>query len=78
MLSPGHWRRERRIEDVTGINAYDIYGTSEISGPLFTECHVKKGIHIWGDMFLTEVIDPKTGEPVEDGEQRRACFYHAS
>ena len=71
---PWSLETRKRIEDVTGINAYDIYGTSEISGPLFTECHVKKGIHVWGDMFLTEVIDPKTGEPVEDGEQGELVF----
>jgi phenylacetate-CoA ligase len=63
-----------RIEDATGINAYDIYGTSEISGPLFTECHRKNGIHVWGDLFLTEVIDPQTGEQVEDGERGELVF----
>ncbi len=64
----------KRIEEGTGINAYDIYGTSEISGPLCTECMQQKGIHIWGDIFLTEVIDPKTGEPVEDGERGELVF----
>jgi len=65
------WSEEtrRRIEDSTGIKAYDIYGTSEMSGPLFTECHLQNGIHIWADLFLIEVIDPKTGERVEDGER---------
>ena len=71
---PWSLETRKRVEEATGINAYDIYGTSEISGPLFTECHVKKGIHIWGDMFLTEVIDPKTGEPVEDGERGELVF----
>ncbi|MGB7532477.1 MAG: phenylacetate--CoA ligase [Halobacteriota archaeon] len=59
----------KRIEESTGIKAYDIYGTSEMSGPLFTECHLQNGIHIWADLFLLEVIDPKTGERVEDGER---------
>jgi len=65
------WSEEtrRRIEDSTGIKAYDIYGTSQMSGPLFTECHLQNGIHIWADLFLIEVIDPKTGERVEDGER---------
>lgn len=65
------WSEEtrRRIEDSTGIKAYDIFGTSEMSGPLFTECHLQNGIHIWADLFLIEVIDPKTGEQVEDGER---------
>ncbi len=71
---PWSLETRRRIEDATGIAAYDIYGTSEISGPLFTECMCKNGIHVWGDMFLTEVLDPKTGEPVEDGERGELVF----
>ncbi|MDD1752788.1 MAG: phenylacetate--CoA ligase [Methanotrichaceae archaeon] len=71
---PWSLETRKRIEDATGINAYDIYGTSEISGPLFTECINKSGIHVWGDLFLTEVLDPKTGEPVEDGERGELTF----
>jgi phenylacetate-CoA ligase len=59
----------KRIEDATGIKAYDIYGTSEMSGPLFTECHLQNGIHIWADLFLIEAVDPDTGEQVADGER---------
>lgn len=65
------WSEEtrKRIENKTGIEAYDVYGTSELSGPLFTECTEKQGIHIWGDHFLVEVIDPETGEQVGEGEK---------
>ena len=59
----------RRIEESTGIKAYDIYGTSEMSGPLCSECHLQNGIHIWADLFLIETIDPKTGEQVAEGER---------
>ncbi len=59
----------RRIEESTGIKAYDIYGTSEMSGPLCSECHRQNGIHIWADLFLIEAIDPKTGEQVAEGER---------
>lgn len=59
----------KRIEDATGIKAYDIFGTSELSGPLFTECTYQNGIHIWADQFLVEIIDPETGEPLPDGER---------
>lgn len=64
------WSEEmrRRIEEATGIKAYDIYGTSELSGPLCTECHYQDGIHIWADQFLIEVIDPETGEQLPEGE----------
>lgn len=64
----------KRIEDATGIKAIDIYGTSEMSGPLCTECQEQNGIHIWGDLFLIEVIDPKTEEPVEDGVRGELVF----
>ncbi len=65
------WSEEtrRRIESKTGITAYDVYGTSELSGPLFTECIERQGIHVWADMFLIEIIDPETGEQVGDGEK---------
>ena len=58
-----------RIQDWLGIKAYDIYGTSELSGPMFTECSEQKGFHIWSDLALVEVIDPKTEEPLEAGEK---------
>ncbi|AFV24938.1 phenylacetate-CoA ligase [Methanolobus psychrophilus R15] len=65
------WTEEMRtrIEESTGIKAYDIYGTSELSGPLFTECMYQDGIHIWADQFLIEVINPATGEQLPDGER---------
>jgi phenylacetate-CoA ligase len=56
-----------RMESWLGIKAYDIYGTSELSGPMFTECTEQKGFHVWADLALVEVIDPKTGEPLEPG-----------
>ncbi len=65
------WSEEMRarIEEATGIKAYDIYGTSELSGPLCTECQYQDGIHIWADQFLIEVIDPETGEQLAEGER---------
>ncbi|MFA4860538.1 phenylacetate--CoA ligase family protein [Methanoregula sp.] len=58
-----------RIEDWLGIKAFDIYGTSELSGPMFTECAEQQGFHIWSDLALVEIIDPKTEEPLEPGEK---------
>ncbi len=65
------WSEEtrKRIEEKAGIEAYDVYGTSELGGPLFTECQEKNGIHIWADHYLIEVVDPKTGEQVGEGEK---------
>ncbi|HUK38985.1 MAG TPA: phenylacetate--CoA ligase [Methanomicrobiales archaeon] len=71
ILGAEPWTSEmrNRIQDWLGIKAYDIYGTSELSGPLFTECTEQNGIHIWGDFAYTEIVDPKTGEQVADGEK---------
>lgn len=65
------WTEEMRtrIQEATGIKAYDVYGTSELSGPLCTECYYQDGIHIWADQFLLEIIDPETDEQLPEGEQ---------
>jgi len=59
----------KRIEDTTGVRAYDIYGTSELNGPLFMECTYQNGIHAWADQYIMEVINPDTGEVLGEGEE---------
>jgi phenylacetate-CoA ligase len=66
---PWSEQMRERIQDWLGIRAYDIYGTSELSGPMFTECTEQKGIHVWGDLALVEVIDPETDEVLGPGER---------
>lgn len=57
------------LEARLGITAVDLYGLSEVLGPgVACECPVRNGLHGWEDHFLFEVIDPKTLEPVRDGE----------
>ncbi|HON81025.1 MAG TPA: phenylacetate--CoA ligase [Methanoregulaceae archaeon] len=58
-----------RIEEWLGIKAYDIYGTSELSGPMFCECTEQNGFHVWADLAYVEVLDPETGEQLPPGEQ---------
>ena len=58
----------RVIEDKLEIDAFDIYGLSEIIGPgVAYECPAKKGLHISEDHFLPEIIDPETGELLPKG-----------
>ncbi len=61
----------QEVEQATGIDAVDIYGLSEIIGPGVSQEFVqtKDGLHIWEDHFYPEVIDPVTGEVLDDGEQ---------
>jgi phenylacetate-CoA ligase len=66
---PWSQRMRDRIYEQLGIKAVDIYGTSELSGPLWSECGDQNGIHVWADMTLIEVVDPNTGDPVPIGEK---------
>lgn len=59
----------REIESTWDMLATDVYGLSEIIGPgVAQECQHKKGLHIFSDVFYPEVVSPKTGKPVMDGE----------
>ena len=65
----------RNIEEKLGIKAYDIYGLTEISGPgVSFECSEQTGMHINEDHFIAEIIDPKTGEVLPDGEKGELVF----
>jgi phenylacetate-CoA ligase len=58
-----------RIENLTGIQAFDIYGLSEIIGPgVAVECPCQNGLHIFEDHFYPEIVDPDTGAVLPDGE----------
>ena len=60
----------RHIEERSDIKAYDIYGLSEITGPgVASECQAQNGLHIFEDHFYPEIIDPKTGRVLPDGER---------
>ncbi|MDX9708593.1 MAG: phenylacetate--CoA ligase [Trichloromonas sp.] len=67
------WSEEIRneIEAKLNIKAIDIYGLSEILGPgVAIECiEAQKGLHIWEDHFIPEIIDPDTGEVLPHGER---------
>ena len=59
------------LEDAFGIDALDSYGLSEVIGPgVAGECvETKDGLHIWEDHFYPEIVDPRTGAPLPDGER---------
>ena len=53
-----------------GIELYDIYGLTEIYGPgIGINCNKQHGMHYWDDYIYIEIINPATGEQVEDGEE---------
>lgn len=77
ILGAEPWSHAMRlqIEEAWNIKAYDIYGLSEIIGPgVAVECEGQDGLHVWADHFLPEVIDPKTGKAVPEGEDGMLVF----
>ena len=66
------WSENTRVEleRRLGVKAYDSYGLSEMYGPgVAFECPEHNGLHIWHDCYLTEVVDPVTGERLAPGER---------
>jgi len=65
----------KEIEEKLGLEAYDIYGLTEITGPgVSSECEMKNGLHINEDFFYPEVIDPETGKVLPDGAKGELVF----
>ncbi|MBN1364642.1 MAG: phenylacetate--CoA ligase [Syntrophaceae bacterium] len=63
-------KMRKKIEDIYGYKAFNSYGLSEMNGPgVAFECPEQNGMHIWEDSFLVEIINPKTLQPVADGEE---------
>ena len=66
------WSEKKReyIKEKLGIELYDIYGLTEIYGPgIGISCDAQNGIHYWDDYVYIEIIDPKTGKTLPDGEE---------
>ena len=58
----------RRIEELLGIETFDIYGLTELYGPgTGIDCTQHEGIHYWDDYYVVEVIDPETGVVLPPG-----------
>jgi phenylacetate-CoA ligase len=72
------WSEKMRgeIEKKMLISALDIYGLSEVIGPgVASECiEGKKGLHVFEDHFIAEVIDPDTGDVLPHGEMGELVF----
>ena len=67
---------KKKISSGLDIDVFDIYGMTESGGvgTLGMDCPAHDGIHVWEDQYILEIIDPKTGEPVDDGEEGELVF----
>ena len=71
------WSEEMRqtLENLLGIDAFDIYGLTEIAGPgVAYECIEKHGMHVNEDHVIPEIIDPATGEALPYGAPGELVF----
>ncbi len=71
------WTENMRmqIEEKLHIHAHDIYGLSEVMGPgVACDCEYHKGLHVYEDHFLPEIVDPETLKPVAPGETGELVF----
>ncbi len=72
------WTENMRaeLESKLHLKAIDIYGLSEVMGPgVSIECHEEqKGLHVFEDHFIVEIIDPKTGDILPHGETGELVF----
>ena len=70
----------KKIENRLHIECFDIYGMTETGGIGTTgqDCSAHAGIHVWDDYYITEVVNPATGEPVPDGEYGEVVFTSLS
>ncbi len=65
-----------KLEQTLYLKAIDIYGLSEVIGPgVSIECYEEqRGLHIFEDHFIVEIIDPDTGENLPYGETGELVF----
>ena len=62
-------KMRKRIANELGVQLYDIYGLTEVYGPgIGMSCDYECGMHVWDDYLYFEIVDPKTGEVLPDGE----------
>jgi phenylacetate-CoA ligase len=73
---PWSERMREQIEKMFNIDAVDIFGLTEVIGPgVSSEClEAKKGLHVFEDHFIPEIIDPDTGKALPYGEKGELVF----
>ncbi len=78
LLGAEPWTEEMRriIEKEFDVVAYDIPGLTEMGGvgTVGFECPNRNGLHMWEDNYIVEVVDPETGEVLDEGEEGEVVY----
>jgi phenylacetate-CoA ligase len=68
--------RREAVKDALGAStAVDYFGTRHIM-PVAAETAAEDGLRVVDDYALVEVVDPDTGEPVDEGERGEVVVTH--
>jgi len=65
---------KKKVEERYGLPFMTLYGATETSPCFASECEARSGMHINSDAGIIEVVDPKTGEPLPEGEEGELVF----
>lgn len=78
LLGAEPWSDEMRkqIERTFDAKTFDIPGLAEMGGvgTVGFECPMRNGLHMWEDQYIVEIVDPETGEVVDDGEEGEIVY----
>ena len=78
LLGAEPWTERMRgeIDAGLGVRCTNLFGLSEIIGPgVSCECvEERAGLHINEDHFLPEIVDPESGEPLDEGQEGVLVF----
>jgi len=68
---------KEKLENLWGLDAYNMYGLSEMNGPgVAADCYCKSGMHLAEDYYIAEIINPETCEQLPDGEEGELVLTH--
>ena len=76
ILGGGFMSRSRRelIESIWNAECFNLFGMSEMFGPIAAECRQRYGLHFFDDYLMIELVDPDTSEPVQPGKPGVAVY----
>lgn len=66
--------RRKLLEKTWAAEVYNMFGMSEMFGPMAGECRHKNGQHYLNQYLLIELIDPISKKPVKEGEEGVAVY----
>lgn len=67
---PHNAKMRKTFEEKLGLeDSFDIAGMTEMFGPgSALDCPHHTGLHYWADLFIIEILDPETLQPLPEGE----------